>query len=229
MGNKIQIISWNMDFWRRTCGNTESEYYKSDEEISLWKNNAQHSLAQLNTDFLLLQEINPLFLYNIKSENYSPPFYKVHTERKNIFYHELAKKYFLGLGNLYWGTSIIADRKYTLLKRNFIDNDEYQGEKYYAQNSLMCYDFELPNGEKITIINHYHKGRNWDYNYSDIFFKNIEYIYNINKANLMLFAGDFNASCDDEKTKETFEAIEHIGFLNCTKNIGTTIDLFDNP
>jgi hypothetical protein len=45
MAGKIQITTWNMDFWRRTCDSPETEFYKTNKEISFWKKYASPGLS----------------------------------------------------------------------------------------------------------------------------------------------------------------------------------------
>jgi hypothetical protein len=61
MDNYINIITWNMDFWKKTCNNPTSKLYKSERIIKLWQDRVYFDLVQLDADFLILQEINPYF------------------------------------------------------------------------------------------------------------------------------------------------------------------------
>jgi hypothetical protein len=87
----------------------------------------------------------------------------------------------------------------------------------------MCYHFGFDT-KKITMINYYKKGiayeqdMNKKYYYDERFFCDIQEIINrIKNKNMIIFGGDFNAGYS------TLKRIEEIGFLEKTKNIGSTM------
>ena len=59
---EINIGTWNMYFWQKRYGN----YPKTDDEKKQWGIKSINILNNIlrNTDFILLQEINPFFLMN---------------------------------------------------------------------------------------------------------------------------------------------------------------------
>jgi hypothetical protein len=216
----MEILTWNLQF----C-------FKKDD--SLWLKFAR-TLMEMDFDFLLLQEINPIYIYRIQEkEKYriqNDPVYAFNINNKNIYYHELIES------NQYpfWGTAIITKEKYKLIDNHLYKNNAYIGSKYFGHESLMCYTFESNNGIIVTIMNFYKKGDNskaiydkngnWtpygkDYDYEEGFFSDISKIANIIKENknILIFAGDFNANYD------TLEKIEGVGFKEKTKFFGSTM------
>jgi hypothetical protein len=214
----MEILTWNLQF----C-------FKKDN--SLWRKFA-YNLVERDFDFILLQEINPYYIYDKKYNVKDGPVHYFKNGNKNIYYHEL--KDVLSIERPYdpfWGTAIITNEKYKIVNNHFYKNNVYRGSEYFGHESLMCYDFELDNGNIITITNFYKKGDtskaiydengNWtphgkDYDYEASFFSDISGIENIGK-NIHILAGDFNANF------YTLEKIEGVGFEEKTKYFGTTM------
>jgi exonuclease III len=209
----MKILTWNVDFWRRI----------SQDDSSSWKKSI-YDLMQSDFDFILLQEINPFsicgFEYDVKDGSY----FHFQVGNKNIYYHELS-----GILSKesskppFWGTAIIANEKYKMLKKHFYNDNGDIESKYFGYEALMCYDFEL-NNSQITIANFYKKGdaskRDWKvkYEYVDGFFTDISKIIdNGNNKNITILAGDFNANNID------CQRIENIGFDEKTKHIKNTM------
>jgi hypothetical protein len=216
----MEILLWNLEFWRR-------------KNNSSWKEFACN-LTKIDFDFILLQEINPFFIYNIQDKGkykiQKGSIYGFNINNKNIYYHELMES------NQYpfWGTAIIAKEKYKMSNNHFYKNNEYVGSKYFGYESLMCYDFELDNGKIVTIMNFYKKADNskaiyengkWtpygkDYDYEETFFSDIAKIVDIIKdKNILIFAGDFNFGWNSLNITK----IEKIGFTEMTNHIENTM------
>ena len=170
----MEILTWNIEFWRRIC-KTWYDYrekkrkYHTRDEIKKWQAFARN-LIQADFDFIFLQEINPYVIYKKEYNCNNGYIHNFKIENKNIYYHEL-------LNVLkeerprdpFWGTAIIANEKYKLLDNRLYNNKKYTGEKFWGYEALMCYDFELENKSIITLINYYKKAKyiennaNYDY------------------------------------------------------------------
>jgi hypothetical protein len=142
-GKNMKILIWNIDFWRKQ--NNEN-----------WKKFSHYLIENEDFDFLLLQEINPYFIYDIKNNYEDGPMYFLKIGNKNIYYHELKyvlkEEYYKPNVDVFWGASIIANEKYTMELK-------HTGENYWGFETLMCYDFKRKeDGKKITIMNFYKKG-----------------------------------------------------------------------
>jgi hypothetical protein len=175
-GESMEILTWNLQF----C-------FKKDN--SLWKKLARN-LVEMDFDFILLQEINPYFIYDKKYKIEDGPVHYFKNGNKNIYYHEL--KDVLSVERPYdnfWGTVIITNEKYKIVNNHFYSENVYIGSEYFGHESLMSYDFELDNGNIITLMNFYKKGDtskaiydengNWtpqgkDYDYEKNFFSDIK-------------------------------------------------------
>jgi hypothetical protein len=155
----MNFLTWNIAFWERT-----DKKNKTEEEIKEWKNFAGMLIQRMDFDFILLQEVNPYFIYDEKYKIEDGPVHFFKTGNKNIYYHELLEVlpkegYNLKKDDL-WGAAIIAHEKYTLLKKYFYSIElKYIGENYWGYETLMCYDFKLNDERIITIINFYKKGK----------------------------------------------------------------------
>lgn len=250
-----------MDFWKRTCSDLANKEYKTKEQIFEWKNNSIKLLESSDCDFVLLQEINPWFLYCKEyTKNKFIPDFKI--GNKNIYYHELlynlSQELYDPKKNNYWGVAIIANEKYILSNKYFFEikleykfYDKYNKSRilksYYGNETLICYDFEIEK-KIITVINLYNKciyteseyepGKNhWDYYQTmENLIQGISSLIH-DKTNLIILAGDFNGSIEptkdypdgNKKYIKLFGDINKLGFKNCTKDIGTTVDSEDHP
>jgi hypothetical protein len=213
-GGFMQILTWNLEFWRRIS----SDHFTLDD-IRNWKKFV-YNLIHIDFDFILLQEINPYFILGKKYINKNGPVEYLNVGDKNIYYHELldtliCEKY--RANDIFWGTAIIAHKKYKLL------NEYSIGSKYFGCEALMCYDFGFDN-KRITIINYYKKGIAYEkdmdkkYYYDERFFCDIQEIVNmIKNKNMIIFGGDFNTDYS------TLKRIEEIGFVEKTKHIENTM------
>jgi len=232
----INIVSWNLDFWRKTCNDPESKFYKSDRIRNIWKDHVYYNLFQLDADFLLLQEINPYYFCNIndyRNLDTNPlSIYEFSADQKNIYYHELYQELASELGDLtktsiLWGSAIIANTKYEFIQ-NYNDQPLYNEFKYYGNKSLMCYKFKLPNNKTITIINHYKKNEFYKgYDYDDNFINLLKKLIDKFDSDFIFFAGDFNTSSKDRKNRHIFNEIKDLGFINETERIGSTMINYD--
>jgi hypothetical protein len=228
----VTFVSWNLDYWKRTCNDNENFLYKSPEDINMWKNFARFNLSQLQSDFVLLQEINPFIVYDKKYEQKNIPIYNFTIDRKNIFYHELSKELESEYvdGRNYWGSAIILDRKYRLIDSYYSNTKDYDENWYFGKIGLMCYDFQLienpldeKQNEKITIINFYNKSHFGKYKINDNIITELGKIINNKKENMILLAGDFNSQTDDYINKIAFEKIINMGFIDKTVGMGSSM------
>jgi endonuclease/exonuclease/phosphatase family metal-dependent hydrolase len=203
-----------LDYWKRTCNDRSNSLYKSPETINLWKEFVKYNLAQLNADIILLQEINPFFIFESSYEQTDLPYYEFKIDRKNIYYHELSKELEQEKVDKinYWGSSIIVDEKYRLLDKNISEGG----------NAFMCYDLQLNDEKIVTVINYYNKAKYGQYCHNKNIITALERIIKTKSENLIMLAGDFNSNSDDYN-KQTFIDINSMGFVNKTKDIGTTM------
>jgi hypothetical protein len=227
----MTFMTWNINYWERTCDN-DKKYYKTNEQIIEWKNNSIDFLKKFDYDFMLLQEINPFFYFGEISNPVKSPYQYLfnNLSGRQIYYHELVdeiKKDGWNDPRKWWGTAIITNNN-----RKYIN--------YSKRNDLMFYDFEIENGEIITVINLYNKGiyakqDNGKY-YKDYYITLETLIKSIsdlieNRNNLIILAGDFNGSVQstkyypsgNQRYKELFGNIVDLGFINFTECLGTTV------
>jgi endonuclease/exonuclease/phosphatase family metal-dependent hydrolase len=212
----MQLLTLNTNFWQ-------------EKENPKWKEFARE-LMEKEYDFILLQEINPFFVYDINYKRENGPIYYFQYGNKNIYYHELSDILLNEKVNgIFWGTAIITNEAIKNVKTNYITSD------YFGHIACMCYDFEVEKGKIITIINFYKKkdaykiNQDVAYRYDNKFFSDIDKIA-INK-NAIVFAGDFNLAKSEEYMYDKhgiIKKIENIGFTNKTKDIGTTMLKYDN-
>jgi hypothetical protein len=212
----MEIISWNMEFWRRVC--KKSWKYNSPDDINNYIHNIG-SLLQTDVDFILLQEINPYYVLGMEYDRNNSNIHEFTIGSKNIYYHELFDVLMKERPNdPFWGNAIIANNKHILLKNRNYSNKEYTGLKYFGYEALMCYDFKLNDGNIITLINHYKKGLNGNYDYEKAFFDEISRIVgDVNDKNMILLTGDFNAK------HTTLENVKELGFVEKTADFENTM------
>jgi hypothetical protein len=227
----MKLLTWNTNFcWKKGCLNWKKFVFE---------------LMQKDYDFILLQEINPFFVYDISYKTEDGPVFSFQYGNKNIYYHELSDVLLNERPNdVFWGTSIITSQNIRKIKNHFYDDmNKYIGLNYFGHTALMCYDFELQNGNIITIINYYKKADtckakynekgdciNYDviYYYEDDFFTDISKI--VKNKKMIIFTGDFNVTKRENYEYDIggiIKRIESIGFKNITKNIGRTM-AYDN-
>jgi hypothetical protein len=228
----INFVSWNLDYWKRTCNDKENFLYKSPEIVDMWKNHVRFNLSQLHSDFVLLQELNPFALYNRDFERKNLPMYNFKMDRRNIFYHEFSRELeseYVDEGD-YWGSAIISDQKYPLIDNYYSKINDYDENWYFGKIGLMCYDFQLSENlsdEKqnrtITIINFYNKSHCKEYIINDNIISDLEKTVNAKKDNMILFAGDFNSQADDYINKQAFDEIINMGFIDKTTGMGSSM------
>jgi endonuclease/exonuclease/phosphatase family metal-dependent hydrolase len=210
----INFVTWNLDYWKRTCTDISNSLYKSPETINLWKKLVRYNLDQLNADIILLQEINPFFIFETSYKQADLHCYEFEINRKKIYYHEFSKELEReGVEKAnFWGSSIITDEKYKLLEKNIFDK----------ASGFMCYDFRLNSEKTVTVINYYNKAKYGQYYCDKDFITALEQIIKTKSENLIILAGDFNSNINSYN-KRTFTDISNMGFITKTKNIGTTM------
>jgi len=154
-------------------------------------------LQKQDCDFALLQEVKP--------DLTSMPGY-------NISFHRFIVKQ-------EWGSAIIS-KGYNFIHHSFPSS-------YDGSPGLLCYEFLLPCGEPIIIINLYGKIDTSKFASTTIhhMISDITSLVYYNKRKYILLAGDFNLSEQwDEKYKERwplhkqcFDRLDDLGFVNITK------------
>jgi endonuclease/exonuclease/phosphatase family metal-dependent hydrolase len=219
----MKILIWNMNYWQNThIYNPKNDHFRSIffknnlEEIDIWKNECKDYIRRLNTEIVLLQEINPFSLYGINYDKNNQNQYKYIQENNTIFYHEIYNELFdEKLNENFWGNAIIIKSDLiSYLKNNII----LEGNSYYGKNGLMSYDF-IKSGLKITVINYYNKkNRNRNiYSMPYDIRSDLEIITKERNENIIIFAGDFNSDKErDTSNRKFFKFIEEIGFENFT-------------
>jgi endonuclease/exonuclease/phosphatase family metal-dependent hydrolase len=219
----MKIVSWNCHFWE--------EWKKTEKRIE-WKKNIVNYIDTLEYDFLMLQEINPeyLFDYDLEKQKETNGYLTLSSKTQNrrklflkdnsvIHYDELdldeigatSKKEIVP-----WGNAIITRNS---SGRGYITN----GKKYAGRNALQCYDFDLQNGRKISLINFYGKKEPNSSRYPILEYgiEDIEnFVKNKQDDHLTILAGDFN--CDPVKLPEYkklfFDKLIELGFINCSES-----------
>jgi endonuclease/exonuclease/phosphatase family metal-dependent hydrolase len=173
----IKIITWNMDWWKRT-----DEQRKAGWEY----------LLKQDFDFALLQEVRP----NLASA----PGY-------NILFHKLPVKQG-------WGSAILTKCNGFI---NHVSNSR--------EPSLMCYEFLLPSGNHIVIINMYGNLMNDGFGTTSVhnMISDITPVAAYGSQRYILIGGDLNVSeqwdakYDDPAHKLCFDRLEDMNFINVTK------------
>jgi exonuclease III len=209
-----------MNYWQNTRGNPK--------DIIDWKNKCIDFLKEEdNIDFYILQEINPLKLFEK-----IPNQYEFSNIDYNILYHELTNELlFDGRINNFWGNAIFFHKKYKLGNNNVgLINLHDVNKYYYGRNGIMCYEFIANNNENIIIINIYNK-KNYAYygSYTKMLedFENDKEIINILKRtdSRIIIAGDFNTGFrieDKEKYNNFIELYNKFNFKDCFGNYSET-------
>jgi hypothetical protein len=92
----------------------------------------------------------------------------------------------------------------------------------------MFYDFSLPGGKTISLINFYGKSDpNGNYPVLEHGINDIKnFTNNTNDDRLIILAGDFNSDIEREKIKKYkhfFEVLNDIGYVNCTGRFKSTM------
>jgi hypothetical protein len=212
----MKIFCWNINYWQNTKGNPH--------DVIEWKNKCIEFLKkEPNIDFYILQEINPLKLFEKSSSQY-----EFSMTDYNILYHELTNELlFDGRKDNFWGNTILFHKNCKLEKNNIDTNDLYEVNKYYyGRSSIMCYDFVLQNKEKITIINFYNKINSANkgcYTMLDDF-ENDKDIQSVlkNTNNRVIITGDFNTGFGENGEGEYNKFVESYNnkynVKNCIQN-----------
>jgi len=176
--SNLRIVSWNTNYWQNA-----SKGYKCFQK---WQQDCINFLKKLNANFILLQEINPLFLFEI-----SPHHYHFDIGSNSIIYQELTPELTIdGLHSNYWGNVIIYSNRFQFIKNELAG---IRKDFYYGCNGLQAYSFELPDTRILTVINFYNKSRNGYYTIPESLTKEVEQLLaQQSNNNLVIFAGDFN-------------------------------------
>jgi exonuclease III len=209
-----------MDYWQKTKGN-------SSEAIE-WKNKCIEFLKkEKDVDFYILQEINPLKLFEKTSNQY-----EFSMTDYSILYHELTNELlFENRKGNFWGNAIFYHNK-NKLGNNGIGLIDLYGESkyYYGRNGIMCYEFTLENHESVIIINFYNK-KNYAHHGSyekmlDDFGNDKEIINILEKTDShIIMAGDFNKGFgDNDKDKycKFTESYRKYDLASCMQNYSKT-------
>jgi exonuclease III len=176
-----------------------------------WKEKCKEYLyCFINSDepvFLLLQEINPYYLFGLEyREESSYKYSKKLLENVLLIYNEIPS----GKNTNPWGNAIIFNTAY---KDCICSLDANKNKKHYERNGFMCYTFELFDGNKITIINFYNKAKDNVYPMLDVdnnlfeIENDIKEVLNKNN-NLIIFAGDFNTESNNSDYKHIHRYIK---------------------
>ena len=189
----------------------QNKKYKTEVDFLEWKKSIYEKIKTFNANIVLLQEININCFDNIE---------------ENIYYHELP--------NLDWGSAILS-KKYNIIKHSF-------NSSYIGSQALMFYDFIIDTNTKISIINIYGKG---DYHEKNVYYNttlhhmisDIGPFVHRNNKNIIILAGDFNATMQQELAdtakymddKPLFDRINDFGLINCMEKLQQTHINKQNP
>lgn len=216
----MKIVTWNMNFWYI--------YKKGLKKFENWRKDCITLLHKFNADFLIIQEINPYLLFNIKNNYSDQQIHKIELRNEIIFYHELRNEilkdfeiFSIKDNKFFWGNCIISNKKYSFVENN-VKLDE---NSYYGKSGLMAYNYLGQDNIGLTIINIYNKKNNEFDKYTmlnDIKI-DIKAIIDKNINNIIILAGDFNSNENDNK--HFFDFLKKdCGLLNFTTNFGTTVN-----
>jgi hypothetical protein len=180
-----------MNYWKNTKGN-------NIDKVIFWKNECiEYFKSERDIDFFILQEINPIRLFEKKYNQYNFSMIDY-----NILYHELTSELLYdGRRDNFWGNAIIYHKKYELGIKNGLIDFSKSNRNYYGRSGLMCYEFTLNKNNKIAIINYYNKKNYANKSmYIDNEFKNDEDIKTIieKTKDKIILAGDFNKGFKDD-------------------------------
>jgi endonuclease/exonuclease/phosphatase family metal-dependent hydrolase len=213
----IHFVTWNLDFWKRTCNDKNNFLFKSPENIKIWKEQVRYNLSQLASEFVFIQEINPYSIYGINYEQKNTSNYELKIDRNNVFYYEFSSDLEdekVEKQN-YWGSSLLVDEKYKKINKD-----------YLTKNGILSCDFEISEGKNITVINYYRKSHFGKYYFEKDFIDNIKNIMTNKKDNLIMIAGDFNTNFNNID-RSIYQNIIDIGLIDKTKDIGSTMVKYD--
>jgi hypothetical protein len=188
----MKILIWNMNYWDNT-----NTCKKKHCDIISWKYKCidffKKEIKENNIDFFILQEINPIKLFERNLNNYFFPMTDY-----NILYQELTSELMYdGIRDNLWGNAIIYHKDYEIENENGLIDFSIKDSNYYGRNGLMCYEFSSTTNKskKITIINYYNK-KNYanksGYKISDDIKNDIKKIIENKKEDIIIFTGDFN-------------------------------------
>jgi len=197
-----KFITWNINFYQN--------YRKKS-----WKDNIAKYLSMLDYDFVLLQESNPSIIFNNDDCQFE-------INDKNVYFNKLLNEE-IGANTekiIPWGNAIIADKEYTFLRNNFI-NEKGETENYYfGKSAFMCYDFRLSDEDTITFLNFYNKNKNGQYPMLKTVITDVEKILKQSNKRIVVFCGDFNSDRErDPNNREFFNQLSQLGLVNCTDDI----------
>ena len=197
----MKLITWNINFWQN--------YGKRKG----WKENIAKYLSMLDYDFILLQESNPLIIFD-KNE------YQFEINGKNVYFNKLLDNE-IGTKTeniTSWGNSIIADKEYSFINNNFLNKYGEIENYYFGKSAFMCYDFKFSN-KNITLMNFYNKKQDSSYPMLKFIIADIEKILDSKKDNIIILSGDFNSDkVRDPSNLEFFNQLNQIGLINCTES-----------
>jgi hypothetical protein len=219
----MKIMSWNCHFWE--------EWRKTEKRIE-WKKNIVNYLDTLDYAFLMLQEVNPKYLFDFDLEKpketgesltqlgKAPNGRKFLLEDGRVIHYDELDTDEIGATSkkeiVPWGNAIVT-------RNSSGKRINTNGENYCGRSALQCYDFDLQNGKKISLINFYGKKdpNSSKYPILEYGINDIENFLKGNKdGHLTILAGDFNSDPvkEPEYKKIFFDKLEKLGFINCTQN-----------
>ncbi|GBU28645.1 hypothetical protein R84B8_02205 [Treponema sp. R8-4-B8] len=208
----LKLLTWNIDFWQR--------YNK----VKNWKENIAKYLSNLDYDFILLQESNPSVIFNNDSNHFE-------LNNKMIYFKKLLNEEIGAKDNkniIPWGNTIIANKKYTFIKDNFLTKNGKIENYYFGKSAFMCFDFKFNKKENITIMNIYNKSQNGYYPMLKYIISDIEKIIKKKKDNIIILAGDFNSDKERDPNNKIFVNKHYSNNSMCKLVNNTTFELSDH-
>ena len=200
----LKFITWNIDFWRK--------YNK----VNNWKEKIAQYLSNLDYDFILLQESNPSIIFDNDLDQFEINDKIVYF--KKLLNEEIGAKDDKKL--ISWGNTIIANKKYTFIKDNFLNENGEIENYYFGKSAFMCYDFKLNEKNTLTLMNFYNKNQNGQYPMLKYIISDIEKIMKNKRDNIIILAGDFNSDRErDPDNREFFDKLDQLGLKNSTDGV----------
>lgn len=205
----IKIRTWNMNFWL----NPIKKRLKTDEEFSQWIDVSSKFLSEeIWPEKKDLDGVNFYLLQEASYRLYDPEFVDDKTEI-HVKDNQQEVHYYKHDGE---------KRNWGLIIKSIGAVSEDKGRFSDTKVAFMCYNFRFKDNKIITIINLYAKTN--EIPLIEIF-KKLEVILKQNENNLIIIAGDFNASDkfpnnNMKKDGEAFDLLrQKYSFVDCTEKI----------
>jgi exonuclease III len=235
----LRILTWNTNYKDHT----------KPQKRDIWARGLGNFLQMIDADIIFLQETKPQCFYDFLP-NYNIFYHEVpnYVEYSSTSPNVCEQNTFFTIPGLdiftpnlppflkqkarhndyWWGSSIIIKKTYKFISQYFFNSC------YVGYDFLMCYEFEIIDGKRIILVNIYGKNDRY-FNLSchnttmHRMLSDISPIINKQYGKIIILAGDFNVSTQDEYKnnkyqdildKPIFDRLDDFGLVNCTVSDG---------